>query len=89
MAMRKYPPLSRFGTASDDGRKVRNIRQSTARDNYTIGTTVLIVSYRNGDDYHVFVAAQHDYSSYGILKIMAAKLDRLSLRSTPCDGLPS
>jgi hypothetical protein len=44
MAMRKHPPLSRFGTASDDGRKVRNIRQSETWNNYTIGTVLTIVS---------------------------------------------
>jgi hypothetical protein len=44
MAMRKHPPLSRFETASVGGRKVRNIRQSNARNNYTIGKVTLIVS---------------------------------------------
>jgi hypothetical protein len=44
MAMRKHPSLSRFETASNDGRKVRNIRQSNARNNYTIGKVTLIVS---------------------------------------------
>ena len=44
MAVRKHPPLSRFETASDGGRKARNIRQSNARNNYTFGKFLLIVS---------------------------------------------
>ena len=44
MAMRKHPSLSQFEMASDDGRKVRNIRQSNAQNNYTIGKVELIVS---------------------------------------------
>jgi hypothetical protein len=44
MAMRKHPSLNRFETAWDDGRKVRNIRQSNVQNNYTIGKVELIVS---------------------------------------------
>jgi hypothetical protein len=44
MAIRKHPPPSRFETASDDERKVRNISQSNAWNNYTIGKFRLIVS---------------------------------------------
>ena len=44
MAMRKHPPLSRFETASDGGRKVRYILQSNSWNNYTFGKFLLIVS---------------------------------------------
>jgi hypothetical protein len=65
MAMRKHPPLSRSETASVGGRKVRNIRQSNARNNYTIGTVSQLFLYQNDEDYKRFVALQHVCLNYG------------------------